>query len=157
MKQSKEVKGTVKAGREVCWSVECSDRTNGKVKLTLGTGKNAVTKYYSSYDEMYEDNPEYRELFFEVLSVDSRLTPLERTVFEAIEDCFKRYNEYAELSKVAEYSGGSPEDIVMYGNLANEEIFNSDYLKELISKSGLDEIYQAWLKERKKQEAVTVL
>ena len=146
---------------EECFSVECSDRTNGKIKLTLGTGKNAVTKYYSSYDEMYEDNPEYRELFFEVLSVNARLSPLERVVFEEIENCYERYNEYAELAKVAEYgaeyNGESAEEIVRYGHLANEQIFNSDYLKELISKAGLDGTYQAWLRERKKQEAVTVL
>lgn len=146
---------------EDCFSIECSKRTNGKVELTLGTGKNAVTKYYSSYDEMYEDNPEYRELFFEVLSVDACLTPLERTVFEEIENCYERYNEYSELFKVAEYgaeyNGESAEEIVRYGHLANEQIFNSDYLKELISKAGLDETYQSWLRERKKQEAVTVL
>lgn len=86
------------------------------------------------------------------------LTPLERTVFEAIEDCFKRYNEYSELAKVAEYgaeyNGESAEEIVRYGHLANEQIFNSDYLKELISKAGMQEKYQAWLKERKKQEMV---
>lgn len=143
---------------EECFSVECSDRTNGKIKLTLGTGKNAVTKYYSSYDEMYEDNPEYRELFFEVLSVNARLSPLERVVFEEIENCYERYNEYSELVKVAEYgteyNGESAEEISRYGHLANEQIFNSDYLKELISKAGLDGTYQAWLKERREREAV---
>lgn len=89
------------------------------------------------------------------------LTPLEEAVFEEIENCYERYNEYSELAKVAEYgaeyNGESAEEIVRYGHLANEQIFNSDYLKELISKAGLQETYQAWLIERKKQKALTVL
>ena len=106
---------------------------------------------YDSFDE---------EVSKSILNIEP-LSPLERTVFEAIEDCFKRYNEYSELAKVAEYgaeyNGESAEEIVRYGHLANEQIFNSDYLKELISKAGLDETYQSWLRERKKQEAVTVI
>lgn len=110
--------------------------------------------------EVHEKNISELEHPAEENKQTDELTPLERTIFEEIENCYERYNEYAELVKVAEYgaeyNGESAEEIARYGHLANEQIFNSDYLKELISKAGLDETYQAWLAERKKQEAVGV-
>lgn len=95
------------------------------------------------------------EVVKSILNIEP-LSPLERTVFEEIENCFERYNEYAELARTAEYgaeyNGESAEEISRYGHLANEQIFNSDYLKELISKAGLDERYQAWLKVLRERE-----
>lgn len=97
--------------------------------------------------EIYDDTGEEPEK--RILKVEP-LTPLEEVIFEAIEDCFNRYNYYFELAKIAEYNGESAEEIARYGHLANEQIFNSDYLKELVSKAGLQETYQSWLRERQK-------
>ena len=95
------------------------------------------------------------EVVKSILNIEP-LSPLERTVFEEIENCFERYNEYAELARTAEYgaeyNGESAEEISRYGHLAKEQIFNSDYLKELISKAGLDETYQTWLKVLRERE-----
>ena len=55
---------------------------------------------------------------------------------------------------VCRYNGGN---FVKYNRLALDEKLKGYVLYSLISKSGLDETYQAWLRERKKQEAVTVL
>lgn len=60
MAQSKnKSKRTVKKRRwEIC-------RFNGFIRLTLGVGKNAITKDYSSFDELFLDNPDYHEQFKE--------------------------------------------------------------------------------------------
>ncbi len=97
--------------------------------------------------EIYDDSGEEAE---KRISKIEPLSPLERTVFKAIEDCSSLETEYVKKSLCAK----EEEQERYFLGLASIETLKANFLQDLISKAGLDGTYQAWLKERREREAV---
>lgn len=100
--------------------------------------------------EIYDDTGEEPEK--RILKVEP-LTPLELAVFEAFEVCSNLEYEYVCKS----FAVKEKEQEIKFLELASGESLKEYVLEYLISKAGLEETYQAWLAERKKQESLTIL
>ena len=90
-------------------------------------------------DEMYEDNPEYREEFFKVFSIDSKLTPLELAFFK----------------KVYELRSDLADETV---DLDQHQVYDyvSDIFNDIMKNSNTLELYHSWVDEHQKQEALVM-
>lgn len=102
--------------------------------------------YYLNIDKpnISEPNPQAEENKQGV-----ELTPLERNLFEQYYKASDKYDEYIALSD----NGNNSE----YSDYAIFELLKCDLLIDLINHNGLYGMYTAWLIERQKQEALTVL
>lgn len=81
---------------------------------------------------------------------DFELTALERILYEAHMDCCNRCDNYSELYFDLKINF---EDYLKYNRLAIDESIKDHFLKEIISKAGLTEKFQAFYNACKKQEA----
>ncbi|MEE1124870.1 MAG: hypothetical protein U0L18_02895 [Acutalibacteraceae bacterium] len=117
-------------------------------------------------DAEAKDNPEQTPAEDAEAEDNPELTPLERAIFEAFENSSNLYVEYIcksldvmkdeEIDEYGCYSSVVLEQVEYFHELASIEDLKTQFLLEIISKAGLDETYQAWLAERKKQEVVGV-